>query len=502
MLSYKKRILLVLILTYSTFGYTQIRFNKTFDFIDIDSSVSNSNGTDFIELVNSNYLVHAITGNQKIFDTLNFDKYYVLLNLIDKNGNRIDSNKISVKGKQIIGNRLVSINKGQNYLAGRILDYKKYLDSNIQSDIVLFRLTDRGDTIWAKTYSFGHGIEFITDIIPSKDRNLLIYGNSYSKDNTDCDLYLLKLDTNGNVLIKQKYSYTSSSIEYAGGIQIKDENIYLLASSNGDTSGVKAEIFKINRLGQLVSIIRLPTVSDFDRSFYTEDLLIDKDRSFIIIGQELDEDTWTFTGHIVKLDSNYNLLWKQTINNKVGSDYFSIIEFNNNYFVAGNRLNTKNDFANPYLTSFSKNGTLRYDRKINFSNSIYESGLVYNLKLTRDTGLAIIGYCEYKDTVYNQYTWFFKTDTLGCFVDGCTFNGIESMANIHDITVYPNPASDKLFMYGVEGKEIEVIDLNGRSILKTTYDFYGIDLLELPSGLYTIKINVANQYVYRKFVKY
>jgi len=502
MLNYKKQILLILLLIYSTIGFSQIRFNKTYDFIDTDSFRYNNIGIDILELTDSNYLMTRVTANERIFDTLNFAKYYFLISKLDKYGNILDSNKFNIKGKRIALNNLVQTNNGKIFAIGWIIDYKKYIDSNIYADIFLVRLTNDGDTIWTKKYSLGKGNEYINEVTTTEDGNIIIYGTSCNQTESDCDTYILKLDTNGNVLIKQKYSYTSTSVEYAGGIQIKGNNIYLLASSNGDTSGVKAEIFKINRLGQVISLNRLPTISIFENSYYTEDLLIDKDGNFVIVGQELDDFSGVFTGHIVKLDSNYNMLWQQTIINTVGSDYIGLLDFNNNYYVVGNRLNSKNDFANPYVTSFSKNGTLRFDRKMNFPINIFETGITYNLKLTIDYGIAFIGYAVDTNNNRKQYTWFYKTDTLGCFVDGCTFTGIDQKANIQDITLYPNPASEKLFMYGAEGREIEVIDLNGRSILKTTYDFYGIDLSSLTPGLYTIKINVENQFVYRKFVKY
>lgn len=501
MLSYKKQILLVLLFIYSSAGFSQIRFNKTYDFVDTDSNRYNNIGLDFIELSDSNFLMSRMSTNENFFDTLNFVKSYFIISRIDKYGNIIDSNKYNIKGKDIACNSLVRTNQGKNFLIGWIIDYKKYLDSNLLYDIFFARLNDHGDTLWTKSYSFGKGNEFINKVITTDDGNIIIFGTSCTQNRNDCDAYILKLDTNGNVLIKQKYSYTSTSVEYAGGIQIKDNNIYLLATSNGDTSGIKAEIFKINRLGKLIAIHRLPYISNFTDEYFTEDLLIDNDGNFIVVGEAYYNNPAKYVGEIAKLDSNFNFLWKRIINNN-SSNYKIILEFNNNYFLIGNRLNAFNDFVNPYLTSLSKNGTLRFDRKINFSSSILESGLAYNLKLTSDTGLAVIGYSEFEDTVYNQFTWFFKTDTLGCFVDGCTFTGIDVKENVHDITVYPNPATDNLYMYGAEGREIEIIDLNVRSILKTTYDFYGIDLSSLTPGLYTIKINVENQFVYRKFVKY
>jgi hypothetical protein len=440
--------------------------------------------------------------NENVFDTLNFAKSYFIVSKVDKYGNTIDSNNYNIKGKDIACNFLVRTNQDKNFLVGWIIDYKKYLDSNLLYDIFFARLNDFGDTLWTKSYSFGKGNEFINKVITTDDGNIIIFGTSCTQNSSDCDAYILKLDTNGNILIKQKYSYTSKSVEYAGGIQIKDNNIYLLATSNGDTSGIKAEIFKINRLGQLMSVHRLPYISNLTDEYFTEDLLIDKDGNFLVVGQSLYEKLNFYIGEVVKLDSNYNLLWKRTTPKNADSDFKVVFEYNNNYYLSGNRLNTLNTFANPYVTSFSKNGTLRFDRKMNFPIPTFETGLTYSMKITNDKGLACVGFAVDTNNFRKQYTWFFKTDTLGCFVDGCTFTGIDVKGNVLDITVYPNPASDKLFMYGAEGREIEVIDLNGRSILKTTYDFYGIDLSSLTPGLYTIKINVENQFVYRKFVKY
>jgi|694.fasta_scaffold02056_4 hypothetical protein len=502
MLNYRKQILLVLILIYSTIGFSQIRFNKTYDFVDVDSSYNNITGTDFIELNDSTFLVHSITGNSKLFDTLDFDKYYVLLNLINKNGDRIDSTKISVKGKQIIGNKIVRTIDGLNFLAGIVLDYKKYLDSNILQDIFFARISDLGDTLWTKKYSFGIDGEYVNEVITTSDGNVIIYGTVCARNNAGCDLYILKLDTNGNVLIKQKYTYTTTSAEYAGGIQINDNNIYLLATSNGDTSGIKAEIFKINRLGQLLSIIRLPHISEFDDEFYSEDLLIDKEGNFVLMASVLRDSSLTEEGQIIKLDTNYNLIWKRRFLSKESNDMKNIIEYNSKYYILGNKLNDQRTAVNQYLICYSKNGNRQFHRLISFAKQNLYSGLLYKLSLTKDKGIAFVGYTLSHDSSFTQYTWFFKTDTLGCFVDGCSFTGIEVKANIQDITLYPNPASEKLFIYGAEGKEIEVIDLNGRSILKTTYDFYGIDLSSLPPAIYTIKINVENQFVFRKFVKY
>ena len=55
--------------------------------------------------------------------------------------------------------------------------------------------------------------------------------------------------------------------------------------------------------------------------------------------------------------------------------------------------------------------------------------------------------------------------------------------------VFPNPAKDKIKIFGVENQEIEIFYTDGKLILKENYDGKDIDVSSLPQGLYLIKTN-------------
>ncbi len=55
--------------------------------------------------------------------------------------------------------------------------------------------------------------------------------------------------------------------------------------------------------------------------------------------------------------------------------------------------------------------------------------------------------------------------------------------------VFPNPAKDYVKVFGIENQEIEILSVDGKSVLKKDYDGKNIDVSALPQGLYLIKTN-------------
>lgn len=71
-----------------------------------------------------------------------------------------------------------------------------------------------------------------------------------------------------------------------------------------------------------------------------------------------------------------------------------------------------------------------------------------------------------------------------------------------DISVYPNPAHDKLYFSG-EVTSIQILDINGNVVRGTGTDNYrkSIDISELTSGMYFISAEKDQQIFVKKFIK-
>jgi hypothetical protein len=109
-----------------------------------------------------------------------------------------------------------------------------------------------------------------------------------------------------------------------------------------------------------------------------------------------------------------------------------------------------------------------------------------------------------------QYT-VTGTDANGCsnftlatiLVEECT--GISEKGNLGEIKLYPNPTSGmvNVKLTGATKSSIEVLDVTGRSLLnvESNEQSTALDLREMPSGVYYIKIRSGNVNSVEKLIK-
>jgi hypothetical protein len=134
-----------------------------------------------------------------------------------------------------------------------------------------------------------------------------------------------------------------------------------------------------------------------------------------------------------------------------------------------------------------------------FGNTI-NYGIITSLDFLNDTlyiggGFIIVNI----DTIWNMAKW-----TGGTYIDTCSSTiGIEENENqLHSITIYPNPATNTLYINGLSGiNTAEVYDISGKLLLSRQLNTNQIDISALAKGLYFVKLSAEEGSVVRKFVK-
>jgi len=84
-----------------------------------------------------------------------------------------------------------------------------------------------------------------------------------------------------------------------------------------------------------------------------------------------------------------------------------------------------------------------------------------------------------------------------------TIFGVNELNNLFNISVFPNPASDKLTIECMQNANIEILNIEGQIIkrLTTNNNHTTLDLSKLSSGIYIIKVKTDMGSAIRKLIK-
>src|SRR6218665_822688 len=121
------------------------------------------------------------------------------------------------------GASIVQTAAGNYFIGGRT----KY-SSNGQFDFYLMKTNAAGDTLWTKKYG-GSGNEEITSIVQSSDGGIVMAGYTESYGNGSKDMYLVKVDANGNLLWSKTYG--GPLPEVANALRATPDGGYILAGN-------------------------------------------------------------------------------------------------------------------------------------------------------------------------------------------------------------------------------------------------------------------------------
>ena len=167
----------------------------------------------------------------------------------------------------------------------------------------------------------------------------------------------------------------------------------------------------------------------------------------------------------------------------------SVLTFSENPFVTSTVI-TIHDLTNDTISLKIYD---RWGNKVaDFFENIVLSGTV-SVTFNADTLLS------------NLYVVFFTLNSAD-FV----FNLVKtSSANVEvysftkELTVYPNPALDKIFIKSTNDiKEIRIFDCNGRKVLEQKNDYNnGIDLTDLKKGIYLLHVVTKDKLFIEKVIK-
>lgn len=484
----------LLILMFCAFGlknsFAQNRFNKYFEIYDDSAKITQHIGAEFIMLKNGIGLFTSLALSTHEYDTLNNLKSYIAITKINSNGIKIDSSLIHIKGNYLTPNSILKYDSIRYFIAGSIKNYKLEKEKQIGSNVFLIRLNSEGDTLWSKYYSFDKDYDNLNEVIKSEDGNLLLFGSKcpYGTSPSQCDLYVIKVDTNGNEIFKKLYFNTSSSYEDAGGIVSKNNQIVIFGSVDSIDYRLKPFIIILDKFGNVIKSKILKNINLPENSFNARKLLIDNRGGLILIGRIFYINDFISKASIIKLDSNLNVLWQRE-SEGLDSEFEKGMIFSNKYMIVG-RKSISDTKALAMVSVYRENGNKVFERLYSLPNISFNFGSLNSLNFMNDSTVLTIGQAYMGNQTLIQKTWLFTIDTFGCLEPGCPILGIEDIPyNIESVKIYPNPASEFIQLSHSEKiKSYQIFDTQGKLMQSGDYSENAINVKAFANGMYYVHV--------------
>lgn len=235
--------------------------------------------------------------------------------------------------------------------------------------VYILRLDQNGDTLWTKKYG-GWGDDEGEAIIKTFDGGYLVVGETDSYGAGGYDFYILKLNQEGDTLWTKVYGTPDWDIAY-GAVQTSDSNYIIVGDWQG---GICA--MKLDRSGNIIWNNQYPgrTAYDIKRTM---------DGNYIITG-----DTGDLHAFLLKIDEEGNTLWikEYDLNNREFGREVQLAD-DGGYIIAGSIYNYSPDWGDFLVIRTDSTGNILWTRT--YGGSDYEWG--YSIDKVNSGGYIIAG---------------------------------------------------------------------------------------------------------------
>ena len=240
------------------------------------------------------------------------------------------------------GNSVIALDDSTYIVAGYA-----YSEANLSTDVAVLLINEQGDLVWEKTYG-GDGIDKGHSIRQTSDGGFIITGETWSFGAGANDVYLLKLDSEGNMLWDNHFGGGANDEGYS--VEETIDGGFIVAGTTGSFgSRYQYYLIKTDSQGDL----------EWEKTFsgyfnqFGECVIETNDGGYVISGY----------GPLIKVDSDGNIVWETPFD---GSARCVVPTSDGGYIVTGD-----DDIA-AYIAKYDSNGSLLWDNT--FGGGSYVTG--------------------------------------------------------------------------------------------------------------------------------
>ncbi|MFO8078447.1 MAG: hypothetical protein R6U21_07395 [Thermoplasmatota archaeon] len=287
-------------------------------------------------------------------------------------------------------------------------------DGSGHSDFWLIKTDSNGNEIWNKTFGgrdedFGHWI--------TKDHNggYIATGYTRSYGNGLNDVWLIKIDENGNELWNRTFG--GEYVEWGKYlIGLNDGYIVVGSTYSYGSGGSDIWLIKIDENG---NELWNKTFGGND-SDYGNKIIQSDEGGYVIVGNTISYGAGFYDVWLIKIDENGNELWNKTFGGNDADRGEDIIQTSDGgYLITGGATPSDVGWDDVILIKTNENGDIQWTKSYGGS----DQDIAYSVISTDDGGYLIGGTtASYGPGSFNA--WLIKTDQNGNELWNKTFGGI------------------------------------------------------------------------------
>ncbi|QQS27740.1 MAG: T9SS type A sorting domain-containing protein [Sphingobacteriales bacterium] len=287
-------------------------------------------------------------------------------------------------------------------LAGQTNSFS--LDGN--ENISLIKVDSNGDEIWQKEYDFQNNNDAAWGIAPAIDGGYALFGyTTFPSGNSD--MYLLKIDTEGNKLWDKTWNFSSDNRGW--NISATPDGGFVVVGQVSDTLGasVLTYLAKLNSDGD----IQWDQLYGLSSSVCYSVKPV-SDGGYILAGRNKQIVSGTSTlAYLLKVNNTGQVVWEFFTGNSPWSRLFDVTETSSGTFMAvGTKLDSNLQNAKMLQVYINGGGGLIWEKTVDIPG--YNFGN-YKVLKTTDGNFAFLGNVELQTEPLDRRGYLLKTDVYG-----------------------------------------------------------------------------------------
>jgi len=362
-------------------------------------------------------------------------------------------------------------------------------------DVFIMKIDKNGNLIWNKSFQTYYD-ENAYKIIPSPDNNFIICGDTKNTPDRSSNALVMKVNSNGDILWKKNYG--DSGGEIANDIVLTpDKTSYVLTGvySNPSTGKMDVLLIKIDTSGNIIWNKKIGGPEDDLGS----SIDATTDGGFIVSGYTASYGNGGRDAMLIKLDASGNIQWLKTFGTSHNDSFSDVIRTSNDEFIATGYINEYFSlqfiYNNIFILKTDQNGNLIWQTQ--FGGPTDDLGL--KVIPTNPNGYLILGVTS--SFAPRSKIYLIKVNEEGKLTNVQT----PPPPTIFTLNQnYPNPFnSETIINFSIEKKSIislKIYDILGRLVhtllnyepKEPGYYSLSFNAQNLPSGVYIYKLNAID----------